>query len=71
MNTVLEFRSSVVAVWKKNHHNAVAEYSRDIGMLVVSTCIPKMKCRCVDLTVAGWMRFFLSCENTTLHSACS
>lgn len=56
MNTVSEFRSSVLAVKKPN--DAVVEYSRDIGMLVVSICIPKMKCNCVNLTVAGLMRFF-------------
>lgn len=61
MNTVSEFRSSVVAVWQKRS-DAVVEYSRDIGILVVSICIPKMKCNCVDLTVAGLMRvsFFFS-----------
>lgn len=43
---------------KKTLNDAVVEYSRDIGVLVVSICIPKMKCNCVDLTVAGLMRFF-------------
>lgn len=52
-----EFRSSVVPMWQ-NPSDAVVEYSRDIGMLVVSICIPKVKCNCVDLTVAGLMRFF-------------
>lgn len=52
-----EFRSSVVPMWQ-NPSDAVVEYSRDIGMLVVNICIPKVKCNCVDLTVAGLMRFF-------------
>lgn len=70
MDTVSEL-GVLLLLCEKNPNDAVVEYSRDIGMLVVSICIPKMKCNCVDLTVAGLMRVFFSCENTTLHSACS
>ena len=41
---------------KKN--DAVVEYSRDIGMLVVSICILKIKCNLVDVAVAGLMSYF-------------
>lgn len=59
-------------MWKQKN-DAVVEYSRDIGMLVVSISILKIKCNLVDLAVAGLMSysFFFPCENTVLHSACS
>lgn len=52
----------------------MVEYSRDIGMLVVSISILKIKCNLVDLAVAGLMSysfFFFPCENTVLYSACT
>lgn len=44
-------------MWKEEN-DSVVEYSRGIGMLVVSICILKIKCNLVDLVVAGSMSYF-------------
>lgn len=44
-------------MWKQEN-DAVVEYSRGIGMLIVSICILKIKCNLFYLVVAGLMSFF-------------
>lgn len=57
MITEVQFRSFTVPAWKQQN-DAVVEYSRGIGMLVVSICILKITHNLVDLAAVRLMSYF-------------